>query len=94
MIWSELTPLFDHCQASFGKKKCPFVCSLCAMPRLFASYEMDSNIPHNCGASVTLVAPLSLQRMGDVLTLQGFTDVTAFEISVERILSPGQIGTI
>ena len=45
-------------------------------------------VPRNYGATMTLIASLSLSGMGEALILDGAADSTAFEIYVEQILAP------
>jgi transposase len=45
-------------------------------------------VPRNYGASMTLMASLSLQGMGEALMLDGAADAAAFEVYVEQLLAP------
>ena len=45
-------------------------------------------VPRNYGASMTLIASLSLSGMGPAFVLDGAADSAAFEIYVEQILAP------
>ena len=45
-------------------------------------------VPRNYGASMTLMASLSMQGMGEALMLDGAADAAAFEVYVERLLAP------
>jgi transposase len=45
-------------------------------------------VPRNYGASMTLIASLSMQGMGEALMLDGAADAAAFEIYVEQLLAP------
>lgn len=45
-------------------------------------------VPRNYGATMTLIASLSLQGMGPAFVLDGAADSAAFEIYVEQILAP------
>jgi transposase len=44
--------------------------------------------PRNYGATMTLIASLSMQGMGEALILDGAADAAAFEIYVEQLLAP------
>lgn len=52
-------------------------------------------VPRNYGATMTLIASLSMQGMGEALLLDGAADVKAFETYIEQLLAlslhPGQI---
>lgn len=45
-------------------------------------------VPRNYGATMTLIAALSLQGMGEALMLDGAADAAAFEVYVEQLLAP------
>ena len=45
-------------------------------------------VPRNYGASLTLIASLSMQGMGEALMLDGAADAAAFEVYVEQLLAP------
>jgi transposase len=45
-------------------------------------------VPRNYGATMTLIASLSLSGMGAAFILDGAADSTAFEIYVEQLLAP------
>lgn len=45
-------------------------------------------VPRNYGASMTLIASLSLSGMGPAFVLDGAADALAFEIYVEQLLAP------
>jgi transposase len=45
-------------------------------------------VPRNYGATMTLIASLSLQGMGAAFLLDGSADSSAFEIYVEQLLAP------
>jgi transposase len=45
-------------------------------------------VPRNYGATMTLIASLSLSGMGAAFILDGAADSTAFEVYVEQILAP------
>lgn len=45
-------------------------------------------VPRNYGATMTLIASLSLQGMGAAFILDGAADGAAFEVYVEQILAP------
>ena len=45
-------------------------------------------VPRNYGASMTLLASLSLSGMGEALILDGAADGAAFELYIEQILPP------
>ena len=45
-------------------------------------------VPRNYGATMTLIASLSLQGMGQAFILDGAADSAAFEIYVEQLLAP------
>ena len=45
-------------------------------------------VPRNYGATMTLIASLSMQGMGEALLLDGAADAAAFETYVEQILAP------
>lgn len=45
-------------------------------------------VPRNYGASMTLIASLSLSGMGEALILDGAADGAAFELYIEQILAP------
>jgi transposase len=45
-------------------------------------------VPRNYGATLTLIASLSMQGMGEALLLDGAADVAVFEAYVEQILAP------
>jgi transposase len=45
-------------------------------------------VPRNYGATMTLIASLSLQGMGEALLLDGAADAAAFETYVEQVLAP------
>jgi transposase len=47
-----------------------------------------SRVPRNYGATMTLIASLSLSGMGPAFLLDGAADAVAFEIYVEQILAP------
>lgn len=52
-------------------------------------------VPRNRRANITLLAALSLQGMGEALTVDGSADAAVFELYVERILAPSlQAGQI
>lgn len=44
--------------------------------------------PRNYGATMTLIASLSIQGMGEALILDGAADGAAFEIYIEQVLAP------
>ncbi len=44
--------------------------------------------PRNYGKSTTMVAALSLQGLGPVMTIEGAVDTIAFDVYVERFLCP------
>ena len=48
-------------------------------------------VPRNYGASMTLIASLSLDGMGPAFLLDGAADSIAFEIYVEQILAPSPL---
>jgi hypothetical protein len=54
-----------------------------------------AKVPRNRGMSTTLIAALSLTGMGAAMILEGSTNTTAFEVSIEQVLvptvQPGQI---
>ena len=45
-------------------------------------------VPRNYGATMTLIAALSMQGMGEALMLDGAADAAAFEVYVEQLLAP------
>jgi transposase len=45
-------------------------------------------VPRNYGASMTLMASLSLSGMGEAFVLDGAADAAAFEVYVEQLLAP------
>ena len=45
-------------------------------------------VPRNYGATMTLLASLSLSGMGEALMLDGAADAAAFEVYVEQLLAP------
>ena len=45
-------------------------------------------VPRNYGASMTLLASLSLEGMGEALLLDGAADAAAFEVYIEQRLAP------
>lgn len=45
-------------------------------------------VPRNYGATMTLIAALSLQGIGEALMLDGAADAAAFEVYVEQLLAP------
>jgi transposase len=45
-------------------------------------------VPRNYGASMTLMASLSLAGMGEAFVLDGAADAAAFEVYVEQLLAP------
>jgi transposase len=45
-------------------------------------------VPRNYGATMTLIASLSLSGMGEALILDGAADGTAFELYIEQVLAP------
>jgi transposase len=45
-------------------------------------------VPRNYGASMTLIASLSLSGMGEALILDGAADGAAFEVYIEQLLAP------
>ncbi len=45
-------------------------------------------VPRNYGASMTLIASLSLSGMGEALMLDGAADGAAFDLYIEQILAP------
>jgi transposase len=45
-------------------------------------------VPRNYGASMTLIASMSLSGMGEAFILDGAADGTAFEIYIEQLLAP------
>jgi transposase len=45
-------------------------------------------VPRNYGASMTLMASLSLSGMGEAMVLDGAADAAAFEVYVEQLLAP------
>jgi len=45
-------------------------------------------VPRNYGATMTLIAALSLSGMGEALMLDGAADAAAFEVYVEQLLAP------
>ena len=45
-------------------------------------------VPRNYGASMTLIASMSLSGMGEALILDGAADGAAFEIYIEQLLAP------
>ena len=45
-------------------------------------------VPQNYGANVTMLAALSLQGVGAVMTVDGATDATVFHAYVEHVLCP------
>ena len=45
-------------------------------------------VPRNYGASMTLMASLSLSGMGEAFLLDGAADAAAFEVYVEQLLAP------
>jgi transposase len=45
-------------------------------------------VPRNYGATMTLIAALSMQGMGEALILDGAADAAAFEVYVEQLLAP------
>jgi transposase len=46
------------------------------------------SVPRNYGASMTLIASLSLAGMGEALILDGAADGAAFELYIEQMLAP------
>jgi len=46
------------------------------------------SVPRNYGASMTLIASMSMQGMGEALMLDGAADAAAFEAYVEQLLAP------
>ncbi|SRR5579871_921890 len=46
------------------------------------------SVPRNYGASMTLIASLSLSGMGEALMLDGAADGAAFEVYIEQLLAP------
>ena len=46
------------------------------------------SVPRNYGASMTLIASLSLSGMGEALILDGAADGAAFEVYIEQLLAP------
>ena len=70
-----------------------------ALTRLYARSPKGKRaygaIPRNRRATITLLAALSLQGMGEALILEGSADSVAFEIYIEQILAPSlQAGQI
>lgn len=45
-------------------------------------------VPRNYGATMTLIASLSLSGMGEAMLLDGAADAAAFEVSIEQRLAP------
>ena len=45
-------------------------------------------VPRNYGASMTLIASLSLSGMGEAMLLDGAADAAAFQVYIEQRLSP------
>ena len=45
-------------------------------------------VPRNYGATMTLIASLSMQGMGEALILDGAADAAAFEVYVAQVLAP------
>ena len=45
-------------------------------------------VPRNYGATMTLIASLSMQGMGEAFLLDGAADAAAFEVYIEQILAP------
>ena len=45
-------------------------------------------VPRNYGASMTLIASLSLSGMGEAMMLDGAADAAAFEVYMEQMLAP------
>lgn len=45
-------------------------------------------VPRNYGATMTLIASLSMQGMGEALMLDGAADAAAFEVYIEQVLAP------
>lgn len=45
-------------------------------------------VPRNYGATMTLIASLSLQGMGAAFILDGSADAAAFEVYIEQLLAP------
>ncbi|MBV9454706.1 MAG: transposase [Rubrobacter sp.] len=45
-------------------------------------------VPRNRGKNTTLIASMSLSRMGQAMTFEGATDKEVFESYVERVLAP------
>jgi transposase len=45
-------------------------------------------VPRNYGATMTLIASLSLSGMGEALILDGAADSSTFEVYIEQILAP------
>jgi hypothetical protein len=45
-------------------------------------------VPQNYGANVTMLAALSLQGVGAVMTVDGATDAAVFHAYVEHVLCP------
>jgi transposase len=46
------------------------------------------SVPRNYGASMTLIASLSLDGMGEALMLDGAADGAAFDLYIEQLLAP------
>jgi transposase len=63
-----------------------------AMTPLYAyaprGQRAKGSVPRNYGASLTLIASLSTQGMGEALMLDGAADAAAFEVYVEQLLAP------
>jgi hypothetical protein len=45
-------------------------------------------VPKNRGKNLTLIASMSLHRMGESMCIEGATDAKAFEVYVEHFLAP------
>jgi transposase len=45
-------------------------------------------VPRNYGATMTLIASLSMQGMGEAFLLDGAADAAAFEVYIEQLLAP------
>jgi transposase len=63
-----------------------------AMTPLYAyaprGQRVVGKVPRNYGATMTLIASLSMQGMGEALMLDGAADAAAFEVYVEQVLAP------
>jgi hypothetical protein len=45
-------------------------------------------VPKNRGKNTTLIASMSLHRMGESMCIEGATDAAAFEVYIEHFLAP------